>query len=294
MDLQVSAIIPTYNYASYVSRAIDSALNQTHPVSEVIVVDDGSTDDTRQILASYGDRIRYIYQTNRGLSGARNTGIREARYPWVALLDSDDYWLPCKIERQVETVRQQPDLDLVYTAFRTFDKAGNEAEHTVTPADRLWPRLRWTNLITPSTVMARRDLLREVGGFDESIRCCEDWELWVRMGQSRRFGCVPEPLMAYQLTPSSLSSNVEMMLATARRITETTLLGGIADWRKPFWRRRIVSAELFRTSVSYRAVDAGRARGYLWESIREWPSPFFLPSRWKAVLLDLTKGPGSR
>ncbi len=293
MDLQVSAIIATYNYAPYVTRAVDSILNQTHPVSEIVVVDDGSTDNTREVLAAYGDRIRYIHRVNGGVSAARNTGIRAARYKWVALLDADDYWFPNKIERQLDAIRRQPDLDFVYTALRTFDQAGNEKDRIVTPANQLWPRLRWTNLITPSTVMIRREMLLEVGGFDESVRWCEDWELWVRLGEKRRFGCVPEQLTGYQYTPASLSTNIERMLGAARNITETTLLSGLPAWSKPFWRRRIVCAELFRASVAYRSVNAERARACLWASIFEWPSPFFWPLRWRALLLEIVKGSSS-
>src|SRR5688500_9583140 len=100
----VSVVIPAYNYGHFVTEAVASALNQTHPHVEVIVVDDGSTDGTADILKPFGSRIRYIYQPNRGLSAARNTGIRAARGEWVAFLDADDLWHPSKTETQLSAV----------------------------------------------------------------------------------------------------------------------------------------------------------------------------------------------
>ena len=281
--MKISAIIPTYNYARFVHRAVDSVLNQTYPVAEVIVVDDGSTDNTREALAAYGDRIKYVYQANRGLSGARNTGTRHASHPWVAFLDSDDWWLPEKIERQAKLVEADPSLDLVYTSKWLHFPDGEIRLHTALTPDRLWPRFRYVNNITPSTVLARRQLMLAGGGFDESLRCCEDWELWVRLGPQIRYAAVMEPVVAYQITPGSLSANVALEVATAERIAEKTLLGGLAGWRREYWRRRVMSAVLFRSSVACRDSDPAASRRYLLQSLQRWPSPFFLPARWASV-----------
>src|ERR1043165_5503387 len=109
----VSIVIPTYNYAHFLSQAVESALAQTYPNTEVIVVDDGSTDHTRQVLAAYGDRIRYTHQVNKGLSAARNTGIRKARGELIALLDSDDVLYPPRVEAGVSFLRRFPEFGLV-------------------------------------------------------------------------------------------------------------------------------------------------------------------------------------
>src|SRR5689334_22859965 len=111
--MRVSAIIPCYNYGKYLARAIDSILAQTYAVSEIIVVDDGSSDNTREVATSYGGCVRYIYQQNAGRAAARNHGIREATGDWIALLDADDWWLPQKIELQV-TAASKPDTAVVY------------------------------------------------------------------------------------------------------------------------------------------------------------------------------------
>lgn len=281
--MQISAIIPTYNYARYVRRAVDSALNQTYPVAEVIVVDDGSKDNTREVLAEYGDRIRYIYQANRGLAGARNTGIREAKSPWVAFLDSDDAWMPEKIERQVKRVESDHSIELVYTASHLHYPDGTIQPTTVLDPSQLWPRFRYINNICPSTVLVRRDVIMKAGCFDETLRYCEDWEMWVRMGPDLKCAAVHEPSIAYQMTPGSLSANFAQELATAERIIDKTLLNGLSGWRRAYWRRLIESAVLFRSSVASRVSDPAASRRYLFRSLLAWPSPFFLPVRWRSV-----------
>jgi glycosyltransferase involved in cell wall biosynthesis len=111
----VSVVIPTYNYARFVSEAVDSVLAQTYPSLEVVVVDDGSTDDTREVLARYGDRIRYIYQPNAGLPAARNTGIKAARGEFIGLLDSDDVFHPRKFELQMRYMLAHPEVGMLAT-----------------------------------------------------------------------------------------------------------------------------------------------------------------------------------
>jgi glycosyltransferase involved in cell wall biosynthesis len=281
--MQISAIVPTYNYARFVHRAVDSVLNQTYPVAEVIVVDDGSTDNTREVLAAYGDRIKYVHQENRGLSGARNTGIRNASSPWVAFLDSDDWWLPEKIERQVRLVEADPAVELVYTASWLHFPDGQVERYDVCTPDRLWPRFRYANGITPSTVLMRRDLILKAGCFDETLRYCEDWDMWVRLGPHIHYAAVLDPVIGYQLTPGSLSSNVEKELATAKRVIEKTVLKGMQGWQREYWRRLAMSAVLFRSSVACRTSGPEASRRYLRQSLQCWPSPFFLPVRWTAL-----------
>lgn len=284
--MQISTVIPTYNCRKYLNRAIDSVLEQTRPVDEIIVVDDGSTDDTPDLLAQYGDRIRTLRVNNGGLSWARNHGMRIARGSWVALLDSDDWWMPNKIEKQVELIEQNPQLDFVYTGIRMIRLDGEFWDRDTTDPATIWPGLRYANTITPSTIMARRDLLLEAGGFDESLRRCEDWEMWVRLGENVRYGAVRQPMIYYQITPGSLSSQVEAQLAATEAIAQTTLLKGLTGMERQLEWRRLTSAELFRSSVVCRDIDLAQARQYLFRSLALWPSPTFLPDRWKSLLLE--------
>lgn len=284
-ELGISVIIPAYNCARYLKRAIDSVLVQTHAVGEIIVIDDGSTDETPAVLARYGDRIRVLRVPNGGVSRARNQGLRLARHRWVAFLDADDWWMPAKIEKQVEIVEKNPQVDFIYTGIRMVQLDGRADDRVTTDPDRVWPGLRHTNPITPSTVMARRDLLLAAGGFDESLRMCEDWELWARLGENVRYGAVEQPMVYYQITPGSLSSQVEAEVKTTESIAQRTLLTGLSGFRRRVEWRRLTSAQLFRASVASREIDAKQALRYLFRSLWRWPSPAFMPERWKSLLL---------
>src|SRR5713101_7619017 len=121
--MDITVVIPCYNYGEYISDAIKSILAQTYPVREIIVVDDGSTDDTSNQLSRFGKSVKHLYQPHRGPSSARNTGIQAAKYPWIAFVDADDWWLPRKIERQVEALTRHPTAVLSYTSLYVVNGA---------------------------------------------------------------------------------------------------------------------------------------------------------------------------
>jgi glycosyltransferase involved in cell wall biosynthesis len=287
--MDISVVIPTYNHARFLAQAIESALNQTYPVREVIVVDDGSTDNTPAVAAAFGDRIRYIRQENSGPSRARNRGIREARYPWIALLDSDDWWLPEKIRLEREALARDPDATLVYSSVYWVRQDGSWELRRALPPHRLWPRLRYHQCVlgSDSVVLVRRDALLEAGGFDETLIACEDWDLWVRLRVRHRFVCVHEPIAAIRIEPDSLSADGPRMLLHAERIMEGTLLLGLKGFSRWSWRRRIRAADLYRAALIARDAGAQDERALLVKSLRQWPSPFLIPARWTALVQNL-------
>jgi len=291
--MEISVVIPTYNHARFLAQAIESALSQTYPVCEVIVVDDGSTDNTREIVAGFGDRVRYIYQDNSGPSRARNRGIREARFPWIALLDSDDWWLPEKLRLQTEALERDPGAVLVYSSVYWVRQDGTWELRRALPPNRLWPRLRYHQCVlgSDSVVLVRRDALLEAGGFDETLIACEDWDLWVRRGVRPRFTCVSEPIAAIRIEPDSLSADGSRMLLHAERIMEGTLLLGLTGFRRWCWRRRIRGADLYRAALNARDAGLREERQLLLKSLAQWPSPLLLPARWPALVQNLL-GPG--
>lgn len=183
MQPSVSVIIPVYNRAQQVCDAVASVLAQTFTDYELIVVDDGSTDDTPEMLACYGDRIRLIRQANRGVSAARNTGIVAARGALIAFLDSDDLWLPHKLRAQTAFFaanhaamwQQTEDIWL-----RNGKRVNPKKRHQKL-AGRIFQESLELCLISPSAVMLRRELLNEFGLFDESLPACEDYDLWLRI-----------------------------------------------------------------------------------------------------------------
>jgi glycosyltransferase involved in cell wall biosynthesis len=280
----VTAIIPTYNHAAVLPRAIESVLEQSRPVDEIIVLDDGSTDNTSDVVKNYLPRIRYVRQENRGLSAARNAAITLATSDWIAPLDADDYWLPRKIEKQLEVVSASPNVTLVYNSVYLEHPGGERLLMAATPIGQLWPSLRFRNCITGSgsSVLMRRDEAIAAGLFDETLTACEDWDLWIRMAIAHQFGCVDEPLAVISESPGSMSKHPHRMLRNTQRIMDRSLLLGLRGVRRLLWRRRVWAAALYSAALAARSGTEESAKQFLWQSLVQWPSPTFLPGRWAA------------
>ncbi len=219
----VSAVIPAFNAAWCVGKAIDSVLAQSFRDFELIVVNDGSTDDTADVLAGYGDSIRVVDQANGGMSHARNSGIREARGEFIAFLDSDDWWLPEKLARQVTLMRARPELGFCSCSARVEDVEGRLLN--------LWECRSWQGSFLAhlfesgadvpgscSAVLARRHLVQNAGAFDESLQGVEDPDLWIRLAAISEYACLAEPMAVILRRPGSVSRNLEAMRGSAIRV----------------------------------------------------------------------------
>ncbi len=212
----ISVIIPTYNYARFLREAIDSALAQTYPPLEVIVVDDGSTDETPQVLAEYGGRIRAVRQKNQGVAAARNTGVAAARGEYIAILDSDDLWKPGKLELQIARFEADPDLGLVHCGAETFDHTGRTLEVLLNGTEG-WvaeQMLRLDRHVVQgpgSGLLAPRRIVEEVGGFDVRLPPSDDWEICYRIAQRYRIGFVPVALVRYRQHGKGIHLNIPKM-----------------------------------------------------------------------------------
>lgn len=181
--VKISVVIPSHNRAHTLPRALDSVLAQRTPPSEIVVVDDGSTDGTAALLADRYPDIRYLRQPNRGVSAARNRGIRAARGEWIALLDSDDAWRPGKLTQQVQRLAVRPGQRLCHTEeiwIRHGVRVNPMKKHAKGGGD-LFRACLPRCVISPSSVVLHRSLLEEVGLFDESLPACEDYDLWLRV-----------------------------------------------------------------------------------------------------------------
>ncbi|MGD9383394.1 MAG: glycosyltransferase [Desulfobacterales bacterium] len=179
----ISVIIPTYNRGWIIKEAIDSVMAQNYRDFELIIVDDGSTDNTSDILNSYHGDILVFRQENRGVSAARNRGIVEASGRFIAFLDSDDLWLPQKLFRQVEFFNKNPDAKICQTEetwIRNGVRVNPKRKHKK-PCGMIFEPSLALCLISPSAVMIRRSLFEKVGGFDETLPACEDYDLWLRI-----------------------------------------------------------------------------------------------------------------
>ncbi len=219
----VSVIIPAYNAATWVNRAIDSALAQTYLQREILVVNDGSTDTTAQVLAEYGNSIRVLTQPNGGLSSARNLGISEAKGEFLAFLDADDYWLPEKLARQVTCLQQDPSLGFCSTRTQVVSPDGQPMNTWDCPKmeSTLLRTLFLRHASIPgsgSGVMARSYLFKQAGLFDTQLRSLEDIDMWMRLAALGNYACIDALLTVIVKSPTSMSGNLDVMRQSAIRV----------------------------------------------------------------------------
>lgn len=282
----VSVIIPAYNAERFIRRSIDSVLAQSYPVSQVIVIDDGSGDATRAVVSSeYNDRVILIEQQNGGPARARNAGLRIATGEYIAFLDADDWWEPTKLEQQIAVLRSNPDAVGNYTGLRVVDESANLLAD-LAPVDpkNLRTAFRWCNPgVPPSSVLLRRSVLEKLTeGYDERLRGSEDWNLWFRIVQFGPFCITEAPLTDYVSSAGGLSGNADHMFGDFLTMLDDTLLKGMNGLRRILWRRRIVSYQAFKACLTARAAgDKVAERAYMLRSIAEWPSPFWAPERFR-------------
>ncbi len=208
MAAKVSVIIPSYNCAKFLSDAIDSALAQRHVETEVIVVDDGSTDNSREVLNHYGDKIVCIHQPNRGVAHARNRALEAATAEYVAFLDADDVWTTDKLSKQLNCF-DSGDVGLVYGAVKIIDAQG-----TFCSTAKLEPvynvhELMGYNRIALSTAVCRKTIVEAVGGFSQFTAPCEDWDLWIRIAAKFRLVAMDDVVAYYRIHSTNASSATE-------------------------------------------------------------------------------------
>ncbi|MFP3984206.1 MAG: glycosyltransferase family 2 protein [Desulfurivibrionaceae bacterium] len=192
----VSVIIPTYNRRNFLEKAVNSVIDQTLANHEIIVVDDGSTDDSYDFVQSCGGQVRYIYQGNQGPAAARNAGIRAARYPLLAFLDSDDWFAPHKLETQSKVMTANPGFMISHTEeiwYRQGKYLNQKKKHRKSEGNIFADSLKICS-VSMSTVMAKSRLFEMVGLFDEDLPCCEDYDFWLRVSSRFPFKKVAEAL----------------------------------------------------------------------------------------------------
>ena len=223
----ISVIIPNYNNAHFLGDAIQSVLNQTYQNFEIILVDDGSNDDSQQVVSSFGDRVRYIWQENKGLGGARNTGISAANGEFIGFLDADDQWLPDFLDTMVLLTKENPDAAVFFSNARYMDDHGRDLPQSVgvpsIPPEKIYHALLRANFIIPSTILAKRSVIVEEGLFDQTLKAlhgCEDWDLWLRIAPRYKFIGTPACLVRYRLHGNTFSANPSRMQTAVRTVIE--------------------------------------------------------------------------
>lgn len=261
---RVSVIIPTYNRAWSLATAVDSVLSQDFDAFETIVVDDGSTDETRALLTDYGAALRVIRQPNRGVSAARNAGIRAAAAPLVALLDSDDYWLPGKLAAQTAFFDQNPEAVICQTEerwIRNGVRVNPGKRHRKRGGMIFEPSLELC-LVSPSAVMLRRSLFESVGFFDERLPACEDYDLWLRISCRHPVHLIDRPLIVKRGGhPDQLSRSPGLdrhrIRAICRLLAQNVLT---ADQRRAAWKTLAAKCTIYAAGCRKRGRPEEAAR----------------------------------
>jgi glycosyltransferase involved in cell wall biosynthesis len=275
--MRVSAVIPTYNSGRLVIEAVRSVLVQSRRADEVIVVDDGSTDNTGGLIQETGFPVRYVRQANQGVAAARNRGLREATGDLIAFLDADDVWHERKLEFQADWMGKRPDLGLLCTdmvdwpneSFPLID-GRVEAKPRLIRFDELVVR----NQIVTSSVMLRRAMLEQIGGFDCALHGPEDFDLWLRAARCAAVAKLPLPLTGYRNVPGSLGKQAVSMEVGMRLILAKQSTLGVFRGR-PLLERKAWSYLLY--SCAYMRGAAGqhaRAVRMLLQSMIEYPFPY--------------------
>ncbi len=269
MSSLVSVIIPCYNQAHFLAEAVQSVLDQNYPAVEVIVVNDGSPDHTREVAAQFGDRIVYIEQGNRGLSSARNAGIRAATGQYIALLDSDDVCLPGRLRVEAEYLDTHPRVGAVFTDAllyregRILGPKSDVSGRPQQPADFRWETVGYCP--TPSTAMVRRECFDRVGYFDERLqRAGEDWLFAVRLAVDYPIAYLDQPTIYYRLHGENATAHLERINQQNRIASRAAV-----EWERfPDYPAHFRAKLLYyRFATAWRVEPKSTALGYFVQAI---------------------------
>lgn len=257
----VSVVVTCYNYGRYLAQSVESALAQAYGNLEVIVVDDGSTDNTPEVAGELlkDPRVRCIRQKNAGQANAKNTGIRASTGEFIAFLDADDFWETGKLEKQMPLF-SDPLVGVVYSRAHTVDDLGlavvpdPPGKYLLPRSGRVTGQLFFDNFVPFSSAVVRRECLEKVGIFDESLKMGIDWDLWLRISVSYAFAYVDEPLLAYRVGhPGQMSRNLEVRQRCSDRIMEKFLAAHPG----------MLSNKTVRDALTYTCLS----RGYYYETL---------------------------
>jgi len=287
--VRVSVVTPTRDRARYLGLALRSALDQGFPGTEVIVVDDGSRDGTPEVAASFGDRIRYIRRARgTGPSDARNRALKEARGEFVAFLDSDDVWRPGRLARQVPMLDAAPRAGMLYAAVDYIDAEGAPSpvrrSRRGTPSGRILPTLLRHNVMETSSVIVRRALVEEAGGFDARYRWCEDHDLWLRIALRHEVLYDPVPSVLMRRHPDQLIADHAALVDAVIPVLEGNLerLRRDAPEVVAAAAKALGEVRLRRAGRRFREGDAAAAREEIARALALSPG-----LRWRAAAVRL-------
>ncbi len=278
---KVSVIIPAYNAMDFLPETLSTVLGQTYTDFEVVVVNDGSTDNIENWIVQISDpRVKLVSQTNLGLAAARNTGIRESQGEYLAFMDADDLWDSTKLIKQLRVFDNHPEVGLVYTWVVYVDEQGNSTGKLVNHyvEGDVWRELTICNLVECGSVaMVRSQCFDKCGLFDSNLGSfVEDWDMWLRIAKFYHFGLIKEPLVSYRQVSTSVSRNWESMAISYQMVIEKAFSG--ATWQDlPLRNRSYGTANLVLAwkALQSQVRDYEIARYYSLQALRHYPWLFF-------------------
>lgn len=286
--MSIATVIPAFNSAKYIAQTLESVLSQTLPPDEILVIDDGSTDNTGAIAEAYGSSVHVILTVNSGLSATREFGVRKAKSEWIAFLDADDLWAPEKLDRQATELSQHPEADVCYTGrVELLDDDRGIRLGTLTaarPTEKLREALFRNTSFLSSSVIIRRSVLLDAGGFNPNT-AVEDWDLWLRLLHAgTRFAACPDALVQYRIHPDSLSHKAVPMLKAKEEVYRRLVLPHIPYPTR--WLKQNQQTGEHQACAAYLLRKAGdpRCASMMAESILR--GPFYEPKRY-AVLAHM-------
>jgi glycosyltransferase involved in cell wall biosynthesis len=287
---EVSVIIPTYNRVNLLNRAINSVLTQTFSDFELIVVDDSSEDNTKTFVETLKDlRIRYIcHDKNRGAAAARNTGIRMSKGEYIAFLDSDDEWLPEKLEKQISKFEESDyKVGVVYSGLSVFSRGALVQQDIPVKSGNIYRAQLLQDYVFPtSTIMVRKKCLLQIGGFDETLPARQDYDLSLRLSKLCEFEFIPEPLVKVYWDSDNRVTN-----SLKRRLAGEIIINKIAKEirHEPNYKQRsILSHQYFNLGVfCYYSNDTKYGLKYLFRAVQLNPFRMLLWRFWRIILITL-------
>lgn len=224
MNPYISVVIPTYNRANTIDKTIESILNQTYKNYEIIIADDNSKDNTEEIINKYMEMypfIKYVrHENNRGGSAARNTGAKIATGTLISFLDSDDQWIETKLEKEVECIKNNPDVDMIYSNMYLVDvEKGTTILYKQENFDDKYYGMLCKNIIgSTSLITIKRDVFNKLGGFEEGVPSCQDWDFYLNVAEKYNLIKIDEPLLKYYIHSNSISGNLDRAIIGHKRI----------------------------------------------------------------------------
>jgi glycosyltransferase involved in cell wall biosynthesis len=300
---KVSVIIPAFNCSATITRAIDSVVAQTISDLEIIVVNDGSTDDTLDKLKKYGDRIMVYDQPNQGVAEARNKGVSIGTGEFIAFLDADDEWYPNKLEVQLDLFEKYPETGLVSAAAKYVDENGNVlGEGSVSYSGNIVEKVLRTNPIVTSSVLVKRDNLLQITPlFCKAFQPFEDWQLWIRFAARFNIIVSPEIMVRYYIIPVglSMSHSVEYFRSLIQLIYEKLLAeDNLNHLIRSNWRSLHANIHVQIAKIAFERGETFKARWEVFKALMisplhlKWDTAItilLLPNSWRNKLKDMMK-----